>query len=55
MSELEYKTVKVQRQSQRQLDKALNKQAKDGWELAEVRRGTGFTRFDHVIFRRTKR
>jgi hypothetical protein len=50
----EYRTVKVLKNNRRHQDKVVNKHARDGWELVEIKSAGFFGRHDHAILRRTK-
>ena len=53
-SDFEFKVVKVMRNSHRSRQRALRREAKDGWEVVETARGAALSRLDHVTLRRPR-
>jgi hypothetical protein len=49
---VEYRNVKVLKNNRRQQQRVINKYARDGWELVEIKSAGFFGRHDYAILKR---
>jgi hypothetical protein len=49
---VEYRNVKVLKNNRRQQERVINKHARDGWELVEIKSAGFFGRHDYAILKR---
>lgn len=49
---VEYRNVKVLKNNRRHQERVLNKEARDGWELVEIKSAGFFGRYDYAVLKR---